>query len=227
MCTTAYSDNTIPVSVKSPLNFKDTLHKSEITKGNLGDLITREVWSNGSEGVVLSSGNGKKIAHNCSEYWSLKENGGLPFTTYDITQESFFKSTCSTLKILKIAEDSKASYLPARLSLDTLPVSLLPIVSTPDQHGITPEMVSMNDVGSNRTKVVNAPDGTWEVEFDGGRVLVTELLRGDLDGDGIEDLLVSLSHYAIEGTYRHYSRAVLSRGKNEKVMSQKELTTLR
>jgi hypothetical protein len=147
---------------------------------------------------------GRKVeVKTCAEWDDCRERGGYPFTTYDITMDSWFSYGALLLSNLPHMTPS------ARSAFAGVPFDAYALELT-DQHrglvgrGPTPSSSDI-EVPSLRTEI--KPN---RVEIDDG--FRTEYLdviaRGDYNGDGWEDLLISGMVYATQGSLRYPTSAL-------------------
>lgn len=155
-----------------------------------------------------------KIA-TCKQYFDPKYDSFYARTTYDITMESWFMLDCNTLKFLKNSIPTKVSYLSDFvLSKDTiryLPAKLVNwgcVGSEEECNKIGSK--TLKDLGSElRVKVEDKFN--LDLEYDDTTNSVTLLAWGDFNHDGIEDILLNVTHHYINGTGRSYDSVVLTR----------------
>lgn len=154
--------------------------------------------------VEMTMPDGRKVeVKTCAEWDDCRERGGYPFTTYDITMDSWFSYGALLLSNLPHMTPS------ARSAFAGVPFDAYALELT-DQHrdlvgrGPTPSS-SDTEVPSLRTEI--KPN---RVEIDDG--VRTEYLdviaRGDYNGDGWEDLLISGMVYATQGSLRYPTSAL-------------------
>ena len=164
--------------------------------------------------LVLTGPGGRRVTVRTGrEYVSYIQSGYYPRTTYDITMASWFISVCEPPLFLKRASPARISYL-ADFAWDQEPLSNLPPMLGPDRQenyvaGIAkgktwvdffPDTV-VEEVG--RTKIRLVTTGT--------RIRFEVVAWADFNGDGIEDILLWTSRYAVGGTLRRYCHVVVTR----------------
>ena len=108
-----------------------TVGKSDIEA--LRDLPIH-MGGNETDGVTLMEQETDKIhVRTCREYDSAVEQGYFPYTTYDITMESFFKYPCGLLNIFHTAKYPEQSFIVSPtegiLNLELLPLSFFPVLT--------------------------------------------------------------------------------------------------
>jgi 5-methylcytosine-specific restriction endonuclease McrA len=162
------------------------------------------------EGLRLTSRDSADVhryVRTTREYSEAIAAGFIATTTFGMKMEAFFKSMRGILDAIAAARPPEYSFITAPYAgvADTalVPSGLLPYLGDDPESRrerdeefptlfdlISAEVVRVSDVGTTRLSII---DG-------GSKTVFTELLRADLDGDGIEDLLVSVNVRAIGGT---------------------------
>ena len=110
--------------------------------------------------------------------------------------------------------------------LHLMPTTLAPGLSGDDAEASSREKSLQGLVDVGRLRIRRAGKGTVVLEDEGAGCLYTELMRADITGDGNEDILVFVYHYATQGTFGAGSTGILSRG-SEDAMFTWDNTTLR
>ena len=208
------------------LKFADGTEVKSIAKADIEALRDRPIHMGGNDtdGVTLTNEKNEAIhARTCREYDAALESGYFPLSTYDISMGSWFKYPCGTLKLLQTAAIPQQSFISnpkaGIADLELLPISLFPelidfkqnIENVTYQDRVEKGLLKVTDVGENRLGC----------EGEGLKQHLTEVVRADFNGDGIEDILLSESVTAAQGSYRDYMITIITRkslkGKFEKV----------
>jgi hypothetical protein len=205
------NDNLLPVTVTASFPY----HGPDLA--NLDAVLDRPVndhQGNGPLELINSAGN-RQWLRTGREYLHLK-NAGYGYTNnYDNMHESWFKSAAMPVALLKDARPSRVSYV-ADLSLTKDPLDWLPPDIGWDPVGSQVDAVDAAD----QPFIACWPKSTWlperngGIEIDdheGGITQVDILARGDFNGDGVEDLLLSVNNYASEGSFKLYSMVIVTR----------------
>ena len=218
------------------IKFADGTEVKSIAKADIDALRDRpiDMGGNKTDGVTLTRSRKTKSRHDkkihvrtCREYDSALEDGYYPSSTYDISMASWFKYPCETLNLLERAAIPQQSFIPTSneevLDLKLIPLSLFPVVTDFEQtYGYNIENVTYQDyVEKGLIKVIDRDQNGFSCENDGLRQHLTEVARADFNDDGIEDILLSETVHATQGTYRTYNLIILTRksidGKYEKI----------
>ena len=151
------------------------------------------------------------------QYFDLKRKGFYPYTTYDITIESWFKAACEPLLYLKKAKPARVSYIADfKLNvnpLSVLPPSLGPIISGDEERRVEQGVAQGKTWADLFPGTVVESAGPTDVRLKDDNTLITLSLIawGDFNGDGFEDVLVYRTFNVIKGTLRSYRHVVLTR----------------
>lgn len=155
----------------------------------------------------------------CREWVEAVRDGYCPRTTYDIKEETFFKRVYALVAALAQAKvpmyrfisDQKVSIA----NFDLLPVTLLPALSSDQVEELQcfkSEGIFIPDlIAQGRVKVVSSSALSLTLHYDYMGLYLNEILRADLNDDGIEDLLVGNYEWALEGTFGAGGTVALTR----------------
>ena len=133
------------------------------------------------------------------QYVEALKRDARPFTTFDISMDSWFRPPAATLLFLNQAEESRRSLLPKELPtklLYSLPVRFL------NYHGADREAdrTLRHHPHSDKLWIFNSDPTSVQFEFNGKRYCLAELARGDFNHDGFEDSLVVILWHYLEGS---------------------------
>jgi hypothetical protein len=164
---------------------------------------------------------------SCREWAEAIAEGHFAYSTYGIKEEAFFRKVYAIVVCLAQAKVPKLSYISSPWlgvsNFEVLPLRVLPILSTDDQEEVT--MMERHGVRmaeliqKGRVRVVEWSALSLHLHFDGMGVVLSEIMRADIDGDGLEDILVGNYEYAIKGTYGAGSVLLLTRKGPEELMT--------
>ena len=97
--------------------------------------------------------------------------------------------------------DQKASIA----NFDLLPITILPVLSrdaVEELQRFHADDIQMSDlIALGKVKVVSSSPLSITFHYDGMGLYLHEILRADLNDDGIEDLLVGSNQWALEGSF--------------------------
>lgn len=167
-----------------------------------------------------SPDNEEKIeVYTCREWVGAVRDGYYALTTYNLKEETFFKRVYALVVSLaqaKVPNEKFISDLKVSIAnFDLLPVTLLPALSEDsfeELQRFESEGVGITDlIAQGRVKIVSSPPLSLTLHYDYMGLYLNEILRADLNGDGIEDLLVGIYSWALEGSFGAGGTIVLTR----------------
>lgn len=192
---------------------------SRLTKADAENLIHQPVQHGNSHelGLVLTDGLGsERRVTSCLEHAQAQSDGFYASTTYSMKMESFFNETCGVLAALRSATVPELSYIrKPRVgvhNLELLPVSILSRMhEDPGLEAAALEGVTVQDwVEEGRVLIKAASEYSINLENEMGQIL-SELVRADFNGDGLEEILASNYEYAIGGSFGYGSVLMIAR----------------
>lgn len=201
-----------------PLRFTDGAVGGCVNRTDIPALLARKVTVGATDAYeFLAAKNGRRVrTENCGQYTAAVRRGAEAATTFDITMEGFFIRTCGALHALAAVKPARTSHLDGARLLDPqrLPVVLLPFVSPGEARDLYAASVaqrSIGDLAPGRAVLKEPAPHALIVDYDGMRRHYDAIARGDFDGDGIEDLLVSAATHALGGSFRSYDIFLMTR----------------
>lgn len=214
------------VSVPGGLQFSDGAVLSEFGMDEAKQMLLRPLLPrhHGLEVLTMCSSDGKtRQVTTCEEWARCVRDGYHAATTYDIKEESLFKYVHAVATAILAGEPAQNSYLRnpwiSVTSFDVLPATILPVLSSEEVDLLNQwhaqGMTIAKLIAADEVAVIESTEFSASIRFRGMGMLLTELLRRDLNGDGIEDLLVRRYQWAEGGTFGAGDVIVLSRYDNE------------
>ena len=161
----------------------------------------------------------RRTVKTCREWADARTEGYYAMTTYDIKEEAFFKRAYSMIQAFSRASIADTSFVDVGQagldSLDLLPVTLLPALSTEGVEtlaALDAQGASVGDlIRTGEVKVNEAARNYLSLTYRYMGKAFWAILRADLNGDGIEDMLVSTYDWATQGTFGAGHVTVLAR----------------
>ena len=169
------------------------------------------------EFLITTNGQDKRIrVETCRQYTNAIQQGAYSLTTADMAMECWFIRAAGTLKFMGTAQASTHP-LPDNF-LAQLPVSLLGWVGSDEEAKInadTSKGITLKDYARSG-KVTKFKPGNHglQIQTEGKDFAVEELARGDWDGDGTEEALVSVTWHYREGSGFGYELYVAMKSAN-------------
>ena len=179
---------------------------------------------NGLDKLNMIKGIYKVEVRTCREWAEASRDGYYALTTYDLKEEAFFKRVYSLIVALAQAKIPKYKYISDQkvsiANFDLLPVTLLPVLSSEgvkELKRFESEGIHISDlINQGRVKIVSSSPLSLTLHYDYMGLNMKEILRADLNDDGIEELLIGSYEWALGGTYGAGSTLVLARmGKDQ------------
>ena len=214
----------ITFELVKPIEFADGTQKKSFTKAEIQTLRDQSIllWKGiQDKGAELTNDKKEKIhVRTCKEYDDALEQGYFPNTMAAIADAAWFKYPCDTLRLLDQATPPKRSFLPPPKELfdpKLLPLMLFPVLSDYEQtYGYNIKNETYQDRLDKGLMEVTKPTGNpnpFKVAYidDGMKQNLTQVVRADFNGDGIEDILLYEATYAIGGSHRFFDIIILTR----------------
>lgn len=222
---TRYNESQNIFEVLSAFPFVDSELKGFISSTDIDSLYDRPILPRryGLEklnmGRKTSDGEEKIEVKTCHEWAEAVRDGYYALTTYDIKEETYFKRVYALVIALAKAKVPKHSFISEqRVSIanfDLLPVTLLPALSGDDVEELQrfeSEGVHIRDlIEQGRVKVVSSSPLSLTLHYNYMGLYLNEILRADLNDDGVEDLLLGIYSWTLEGTFGAGGTVALSR----------------
>lgn len=145
----------------------------------------------------------------CREWVEAVRDGYYALSTYDIKEEMFFKRVYALVVALAQAKVPKNRFISdlkvSIANFDLLPVTLLPALSgdsVEELQRFKSEGIGISDlIAQGRVKIVSSSPLSLTLHYDYMGLYLNEILRADLNDDGVEDLLIGSYEWALEGTF--------------------------
>ena len=188
-------------------------------------LLDRPILFGGTTSIdgieFVNDAGGSMVIRTCREYRAAKSAKYYAPTTFAMKMEAFVSAADAVLEAASRAQIPAISYLKSPhvgvADLNLLPATILPAIS-PDGQAMIDDLgkVSLRDLAlSNKIAVIDVSSTRLNVAFEGLGMVLKELLRADLDGDGAEEILVQDYTYAIGGSLGVSSIDLLRRSSSE------------
>jgi hypothetical protein len=208
-------------SLTASLKFSDGTVEGEVQTESIDALLDKPILLGGTKDIdgvefVNDSGRSLKI-RTCREYRGARAAGYYASTTFAMKMEAFLISADAVLDAASRAQVPSISYVSnpsvGVADLQLLPKDVLPSIAPDDERRIAE--ITETSVGelarARKLQIVDVSSTRLRFEWEGAGVMLSELLRADLDGDGTEEILIQHYTYAVGGTFGHGAVGTLRR----------------
>ena len=171
------------------------------------------------DGLPFINEKGKKIfVRTCREYESACEQGYLPESNAILKMSVSFHQRCGLLKSLQSATTPQQSFISnpkiGVVDLELLPLSLFPWIED-ELESKELDKTYQSKVREGELVIKGVSQNSLIIEGYGMGQWLTEVVRADLNGDGIEDMLLFEYCYATGGTLGYGGNRILTRQSSE------------
>jgi|GEM_PF-784023 len=223
----SYSKGRNIFEIVESLPFRDERLKGFFSSSDIDLLYERPILPrpHGLEQLEMIRDAGEKTEKisvvSCREWAEAVEDGFFTCSTYDMKEEAFFRRVYAIVTCLAQARVPNVSYLSDGIAnVDILPITILPSLSEEGSEELLKlknQGVTMKDlIETGRVRIIERSPLSLRLEFDYMGLVLNEIMRADMDGDGVEDLLIGEYEYATEGTYGAGSALLLTRSGPDK-----------
>lgn len=224
--TQAFAGENAAITVIDPIEFKDTAIQGEIAQSEIAALYDLPVSMGGNraDGVELTSPDEtqKEMVSTCAQYKAHKDKGWLAMTTYDLSMESFFKSTCGRLDILSSATPAKSDrFGDAPYHLDDLrayPASFLDPI-TAKGGTLCEGAKTLRECTKQRDGKISIEENKLHFTDKGYDAYFTPSVKADINGDGSEDMIFDYGYHITDGTFLSYGQICLEWPEGQELIS--------
>ena len=159
------------------------------------------------DGIEFVNDSGHSVTvRTCREYRAARAVGYYALTTFAMKMEAFLSSADAILDAVSRAKVPSLSHVTnpsvGVADLQLLPRDVLPTIGPDHERRIAevtePSLREMARAG--KLRIVDVSSTRLLFEWEGAGAMLKELLRADLDGDGVEEILIQHYVYAVGGT---------------------------
>ena len=169
---------------------------------------------------LVGKNNSTVTVRTCREWQEAKEKGFHALTTFAMKMESYFNRAYGIINAVAQANVADKSYISEPrvgvVDLNLFPVSILPGGMSDEDWVEIEEAASSGTtvqdwVEAGKVKIKSVSQHAIKLEYNGMGQYLWELMCADFNQDGIEDILLYQSNYAIGGTYGYRSTMTVTR----------------
>lgn len=194
------------VTLYRSIELLDGVVVSQVNKDKVEELLDRPIRL----GVDLPAGlelvhkNGSTVTvRTTREYGTAIQRGYYAPTTFALKMEALFKLPLAVLTVIEHARRAERSFIRdprvGLVDLDLMPVSLLPTMTGEHEEHDCRTLAEVKAKG--KLSVQAATSYSLDFEYGGMSRTLVEVMRMDIQGDGIEDILLYGYDRAIGGTF--------------------------
>jgi cytochrome c553 len=193
----------------------------ELSRTDIDGYLDQAVNPNGDEGLELQGVEGTtQTVKTLREYEAAHAQGLYAGTNYGMSMEFLhFTRPLAILKYLRVARFAERSYIsdPNRGLSDValVPASLLYTVHDAFDPANRPAELAgqtvLDLVNRQTAKILSVGSHFLRIEFDGWITFLLELMRADVNGDGLEEMVVHRGGGPVDGTLRMANVLALTR----------------
>ena len=221
----------IPVQITYPDPLFEAIPTNEILSRSLPELRAAPLVSvtsrNGLPLISSQKGQATRTVRTLNEFYQAEDEGFFAATTVDMIEWSRFRLVADLLSAVMIARPASVSYLRPLSEVALIPANLFPMEEVgynveSSQLELDPAATIESMEQAGKYKIVTREPGRLGVQ-NGVATMFTEVLIGDLDGDGVQDMLVWKSTKIVDGSLRWSSSLALTRVSNDALFSKVRL----
>ena len=212
LVSTAATAGKSSIQMTEGLEFLDSLVINELSPQEVEPLLDMPIRLGADlpDGLDLRH-HSKSVIYvkTCREYEAAIKDGYYAETTFGMSMEMWFQRASGILRALQACRPSVQSFMDTpRVGLcdiDCFPSDILPWMgdSGSPRHVVVVEFPTVGGLVANgHAEIVGIGSRDLHLKFQGLDIWYREVLRADLDGDGIEDILIYGGVHAIGGSLR-------------------------
>jgi hypothetical protein len=202
------------VNLYQSLQFVGGVSVAALRRSEVDRLFDEPLALPGSQLLDVEHADGRtREIRTTREYRDAIAQGFVPTCNAMVSFATLFDLPLAVFTAMERAQPARISFIreprTGIVDLKYMPVSMLPKgwISREDGGCKTLEEVK----GNGNLKVVSSTSHSLHIEYDYFSRIIVEIMRADLDEDGIEDILVYWYDSSLQGTYKNGGTFVLTR----------------
>ena len=189
------------------MQFVDAEEVTTVSKTDLETFRDRPVRLGENthiNGLTLTNDENEEcLVITCREFEKALSQGFYAKTTFDMKMATWFEHQCGLLSALETADAPAQSFITipkvSIVDLSLIPFSLFPNIGELEDT-IAPSVSYQDKVDDGTLIIKRVSQNILKVESNTMGQQLIEVIRADLNGDGIEDILLFEYCYATKGT---------------------------
>lgn len=189
------------------MQFVDAEEVTTVSKTDLETFRDRPVRLGENtyiNGLTLTNDENEEcLVITCREFEKALSQGFYAKTTFDMKMATWFEHQCGLLSALETADAPAQSFITipkvSIVDLSLIPFSLFPNIGELEDT-IAPSVSYQDKVDDGTLIIKRVSQNILRVESSSMGQQLIEVIRADLNGDGIEDILLFEYCYATKGT---------------------------
>jgi len=221
--------------LSAPLHLFGDEPMGEISKGSYEQYLDQilSLSPEMHEGLRLVSDDDREVrARTVREYQQATGSGFYPLSNVEMQVATrMFERPLSILSILQTGSLAERSFMDdprvGLADISLLPATLLfcteDMTSDPNvgQKRASLEQKSIRDlISAGEAKITDVASDVLGVESDDCRTFMFEIMRADVNGDGVQDMVIHWGAKPIDGTLRMGSVTALTRRSHDEMFSE-------
>lgn len=196
------------IRINYPLRFTNVPDTNVLNRADLADLCDTplQVWEDSDDGLTLSHDDGRTIdVRTCRQYSDALKQGFYALDGATIKMSFIFETALGVLYALEHSQPATKSFIRdphiGLCDLRFLSSDLAMVVEAQleDEEATIPKCKTLEELQQEGyLEIVEFSSMSLVFKCDGFIVSLFEILRADLDGDDIEEILVAY-HFRAEG----------------------------
>lgn len=190
---------------------------TEVRRSDISALLARDLDVSGQGGLELFGVEGRAAdspsihVRSIAAYRRARAAGGYANDTTSMAANAWFGRASRTLRLLEEAEVARLSHVSDWSEhLTRLPAAVLP-GALPDLEPFPAHWTVADAIAAGAVVVDGVDPSSVRLECNHWGVLLQEVVRADLDGDGLEELLLYRGARVTGGTHGDSTLFVLER----------------
>ena len=218
------------IRINYPLRFTSVPNANVLNRADLADLwdTPLQVWEGSQDGLTLKHEDGRSLeVRTCREYSDALKEGFFALDNATIKMSSIFETSLGVLYALEHSQPAARSFIrDPRIGLCDLQfmssgLAMIVEAQTDKERSPITECKTLGELREQGyLEILEVSSLSLVFECDGFIVSLFEILRADLDGDDIDEILVAYHFRAVGGTMGAGYSTVLGRKSDNELLNE-------